>query len=267
MGILNVTPDSFSDGGLYQTPETILRQAEALCAAGADVLDIGGESTRPGSAGVSEEEELRRVVPVLRALSQRNFGVQLSIDTQKSAVARQALDLGATLVNDVSALGDPAMAALVQSYGAEVILMHCRGTPQTMQRTLTPYPGGVVHSVLADLEAAFLRAHQAGIPQATIWLDPGLGFGKTLEDNLALVGGLPELLALGQPLVVGPSRKKFLGTLVDAPRAADRDAATAALCAIAISKGAAMVRVHNVAAVRDAVRVASAVRQACGACI
>jgi dihydropteroate synthase len=264
MGILNVTPDSFSDGGLYQTPETLLRQAAALCAAGAEVLDIGGESTRPGSAGISEEEELRRVVPVLGALAKHNFGVQLSIDTRKSAVARQALDLGATMVNDVSALSDPEMAALVQSYGAEVILMHCRGTPQTMQRTLEPYPGGVVHSVMQDLQAACLRARQAGISAANIWLDPGLGFGKTLQDNLALVCGLPDLAALGQPLAVGPSRKKFLGTLVDVPNVADRDAATAALCAIAITKGAAMVRVHNVAAVRDAVRVASAVRQVGG---
>jgi len=242
MGILNITPDSFSDGGRFLALGAALRQAERMAQEGADLIDIGGESTRPGATPVSCEEELRRVLPIIRRVSGR-LSVPLSIDTAKAEVARQALDAGASLVNDVTALrGDPAMASVVARARVPVILMHMRGTPQTMQRR-TRYQH-VVHDVRAALCLALQRALRAGIAKERLLIDPGLGFGKTPAQNLDLLHHLDRFTALA-PVVVGPSRKSFIGQVLDAPME-DRLVGTLACVAYAAAHGAAMVRVHDV---------------------
>lgn len=253
MGVVNVTPDSFSDGGLYLDPEAAIAHGEELLAAGAGILDVGGESTRPGAQPVEEAEELRRVVPVVAGLT----GATISVDTSKAAVAAAALDAGATIVNDVTALrGDPAMAALCAERGATVILMHMRGEPRTMQEE--PAYADVVVEVREFLAARVELALAAGIAGERIWVDPGIGFGKTVEHNLELLRRLGELTELGRPLVVGTSRKSFIGR-VDGSAARERLGGTIASTVLAAAAGAEVLRVHDVAAVAEALKVAAAV--------
>lgn len=259
MGILNITPDSFSDGGQLTSVDSVLLQANALVAAGATILDIGGESSRPGAAPVSEEEEKARVLPVFEALAKESFPVFLSIDTYKAGVAQEAIDRGACIINDISALQDPEMAPLAARTQAALILMHMRGTPQTMQKGNLEYED-ITLEISRFLEKSILKAHEAGIPKSKCMVDPGLGFGKTAEHNLRLTGELNALLELGHPVVYGPSRKRFLGE-VTGRKVDDRDRATAAACAIARLAGAHIFRVHNVAEVSDALKMAEAVRQ------
>jgi dihydropteroate synthase len=266
MGVLNVTPDSFSDGGRFLEADRAVARARALVEEGADIVDVGGESTRPGAERVSAAEELARLRPVLDGLADAGVAAdaQISIDTCKSPVARAALDAGASLVNDVSALrADPEMAALVADSGAQCCLMHMLGEPRTMQRQ--PRYGDVVAEVKAFLEARMAFAVGAGVREERILLDPGIGFGKTVAHNLALLQRLGELAALGRPLVVGTSRKSFLGRIVaeDAGEAepvelARRLPATIATNVLALERGASVFRVHDVAAVRSALAVAAA---------
>ena len=257
MGILNVTPDSFSDGGAAFRPDEALRRADQLIADGADLLDIGGESTRPGAAPVSVGEELRRVLPVLKRVGPC-VRVPVSIDTYKAEVAEAAIACGAAIINDITALRfDARMAALAARTRATVILMHMRGEPRTMQRH--PRYREVVSDVRNFLSEALRAAVASGIPRARIWIDPGLGFGKTVRHNLELMRRLPELRALGCPIVVGPSRKSFIGRVLDAG-VSDRLAGTLACVAQAAEAGAQVVRVHDVKAtvqflsMRDAIR-------------
>jgi dihydropteroate synthase len=253
MGVVNVTPDSFSDGGLYLQPEAAIAHGEELLAAGADILDVGGESTRPGAEPVAEAEELRRVLPVLEGLA----GATISIDTSKAAVAAAALDAGATIVNDVTALGgDPNMAALWADRGATVVLMHMRGRPRTMQDN--PVYDDVVATVREFLLARIEFALAAGIARQRIWIDPGIGFGKTLEHNLELLRRLGELAELGQPLVVGTTRQNFIGRLDGSP-ARERLGGTIASTVFAAAAGADVLRVHDVAEVGQALTLTDAV--------
>jgi dihydropteroate synthase len=261
MGVLNVTPDSFSDGGRYLDPEAALARAGTLLAEGADLVDVGGESTRPGADPVPAEEEIRRVVPVIERLRARFPGAPISIDTTKPEVARAALRAGADLVNDVQALGTPGMAELVAGSGAAAVLVHMRGTPADM-RSRARY-GDVVAEVAAELREAMRRALAAGVPEDRILLDPGIGFAKTAEQSLAVLSGLARLRELGRPLLVGPSRKSFIGDVTGAP-AADRLPGTLAAVAACVLAGAEFLRVHDVAAARQAARVASAIRDAPG---
>jgi dihydropteroate synthase len=255
MGVVNVTPDSFSDGGLYLACEAAINHGRELLEAGAAILDVGGESTRPGAAEVGVEEELRRVVPVIEGLA--GGGAQISVDTSKAAVAAAALDAGAEIVNDVTALrGDPEMAALCAERGSTVVLMHMLGNPRTMQDD--PLYDDVVVEVRDFLAARCDVALAAGIAAEDVWLDPGIGFGKTIEHNLELLRRLPELAALGRPLVVGTSRKSFIGGLDGSP-ASERLGGTIASSVIAMAEGADVLRVHDVAEVGQAVAVATAV--------
>lgn len=256
MGIVNVTPDSFSDGGRWLRAEDAIAHGRALAAEGADILDIGGESTRPGAAPVPAEEELRRVLPVLEGL--RDLDVPLSIDTRKPEVARAALTAGASIVNDVEALRAPGMAEACAGAGCGVVLMHMQGQPQDMQRD--PQYHDVVREVRGFLEERAAFAVKAGIAREAIAVDPGLGFGKSLEHNLALVRGIPGLRELGFPVLVGHSRKSFLGRLAGVDTAPARVHAGLALAALAIARGAAIVRTHDVRATVEAARVADALR-------
>ena len=243
MGVLNVTPDSFSDGGVNLEPRAAVASARRLRAEGAALVDVGGESTRPGSAGVDADEELRRVVPVLEALS---GVVPLSIDTSKAPVARAALDLGAELVNDVTALrGDPELAGVVAESGAYLCLMHMQGEPRTMQAE--PRYDDVVSEVAAFLEERLAFAVGAGIREELVCLDPGIGFGKTVEHNFELLRRLDELTALGRPVVIGFSRKSALGKLLGDPQATTGSVAASVGAAVAAyERGATILRVHDV---------------------
>jgi dihydropteroate synthase len=255
MGVVNVTPDSFSDGGLYLDPEAAIAHGRELAAAGAEILDVGGESTRPGAEPVEEAEELRRVVPVIRGLS--DLECEISVDTSKAAVAEAALDAGAEIVNDVSALrGDPEMAAVCAGRGATVVLMHMRGEPRTMQED--PRYEDVVTEVKDFLAERLEAATSAGIAEERIWLDPGIGFGKTVVHNLELLRRLGELRDLGRPLVIGTSRKSFIGKLDGSP-ASERLGGTIASSVLAAAEGAEVLRVHDVAEMRQALTVAGAV--------
>jgi dihydropteroate synthase len=264
MGVVNVTPDSFSDGGLFLDAGAAIRHARELIGEGADIVDVGGESTRPGAEPVSAAEELRRVLPVVEGIVAAGADVQVSIDTSKASVARACIDAGATLVNDVSALrADPEMAALVAESGAECCLMHMRGEPRTMQAD--PRYDDVVDDVRAFLEERMAYAVGVGVREERIMLDPGIGFGKTVAHNLALLARLEELASLGRPLVVGTSRKSFIGrVLADAAgqtetvAAAERLEGTIATNVLAYERGASVFRVHDVAPVRDALTVAAA---------
>jgi dihydropteroate synthase len=254
MGVLNVTPDSFSDGGEFLLPAAAAAHGERLVQEGADVIDVGGESTRPGAEPVSERVELERVIPVIEALAER--GITLSVDTSKAAVARAALAAGAAFVNDVTALrGDAAMAATVAQAGVDVCLVHMLGEPRTMQED--PRYDDVVSEVRAFLEERLQFAVGAGIAEERVWLDPGIGFGKALEHNLELIRRLGEIVAIGRPVVFGASRKRFLGRLTGRPEQ-ERVAGTIAANVLAYERGAAMFRVHDVAATVDALRVAGA---------
>jgi dihydropteroate synthase len=260
LGIVNTTPDSFSDGGEFLAPERAVEHGLRLAAEGAEILDVGGESTRPGAAVVPLARELERVLPVVRALA-RETRAAISIDTTKSEVARAALAEGATLVNDVSAgRADPHMLALVAERGAGLILMHARGTPRDMQRA--PRYADVVREVSEELRAAAAAAWSAGVDPARIALDPGFGFGKLPEHNQDLMRALPELRSLGFPVCVGLSRKSFLGHLTGEPDPLRRGPATTAAVALCAALGAELQRVHEVAPARAALRVAAALRPA-----
>jgi len=256
MGIVNATPDSFSDGGRFLDPAAAVAHGLRLAAEGAAILDVGGESTRPGSEPVPEREELRRVVPVLEGLAAAGVDAQLSIDTAKLAVARAAVDAGATYVNDVTAFRrDPEMAAFVAERGLDCCLVHMRGEPRTMQDD--PRYDDVVSEVKAFLEARLAFAVAEGVPEERIHLDPGIGFGKTVEHNLELLRRLDELVALGRPVLIGVSRKGFLGRLTGRP-VGERGPATIAANLMAFLRGATIFRVHEVAPLADALRVAAA---------
>ncbi|MBI4541372.1 MAG: dihydropteroate synthase [Gemmatimonadetes bacterium] len=252
LGVLNLTPDSFSDGGEFTTVDAALRRAETLLTQGADILDVGGESTRPGAASVPEGEERRRVVPFLEAVARR-FDVPLSVDTRKASVARAALDAGAIIVNDVSGLAaDPAMAPLLAERGAGVVLMHMRGEPATMQQLATYRD--VAGEVAAELGTAVDRAIAVGIPRDAIVVDPGIGFAKTAEQNFVLLRELGRIVTLGYPVLVGPSRKSFIGRILGLPPR-ERVEGTIAACVLAHAAGARLFRVHDVGAARRALTV------------
>jgi len=255
IGIVNVTPDSFSDGGRFATLDRAVAQAERLAADGCELLDVGGESTRPGAAPVSVEDEIGRVAPVIEQLVRRGLG-PVSVDTRKAAVARAALAAGAAVVNDVSGLAfDPELTAVVAQGGAGVIVMHMRGTPDTMD-SLAVYRH-VAADVAAELGAAAGRAEAGGVARERIVVDPGFGFAKTPEQNFRLLDELATVVALGYPVAVGPSRKRFLGAATGRP-VEDRDRATAVACALAWERGARLFRVHDAGVAREALRVASA---------
>jgi dihydropteroate synthase len=256
MGVVNVTPDSFSDGGQYLEPGKAIGHGLALADEGAAILDIGGESTRPRADPVDADEELRRVLPVIEGLVSARRAAKISIDTSKAAVAAAAVEAGATMVNDVTALrGDPGMAEVVADAGVECCLMHMLGEPRTMQND--PRYDDVVDEVRAFLEERLAFAVAAGIAEERVILDPGIGFGKTVEHNLELLARLRELVTIGPPVMVGTSRKSFLGRLTG--RAVDeRLAGTIASCVVAYEHGARVFRVHEVAPVSDALTVAAA---------
>ena len=266
MGVLNVTPDSFSDGGLVDETgvdhEAAFVRGKSMVDQGADVVDVGGESTRPGSAGVGADEEIRRVVPVVERLAAA--GVVVSIDTSKAAVAQAALDAGAEIVNDVTALSDPEMAKVCAASGCGLVLMHMQGTPRTMQEA--PQYDDVVLDVAYALRDAAAAAVESGIERSKIVLDPGIGFGKTWNHNLELLHNLERIALLGYPLLVGASRKSFLGAILDAAghhtEPSERDPATLATVALAIASGVAAVRVHDVAGALQAARTADAIVRA-----
>jgi dihydropteroate synthase len=256
MGIVNVTPDSFSDGGLYLEADAAVSHGLELAREGASLLDVGGESTRPGARPVSGAEELRRVLPVIEGLRAAGAGARISIDTSKATVAAAAIAAGASVVNDVTALrGDPEMAEVIARAGVDCCLMHMLGEPRTMQRD--PRYDDVVSDVAAFLEERMAHAIARGIAEERIMLDPGFGFGKTLAHNLELLRRLDELVALGRPVMVGTSRKTFLGAVTGRP-VGDRLAATVATNVIAFERGATVFRVHDVAPVADALAIAAA---------
>jgi len=258
MGVVNATPDSFSDGGRWAEPRAAIRRGFKLWDDGADLVDVGGESTRPGAQPVSPEEELARVVPVVEALA--SHGIVVSIDTSKVEVAAAAIAAGAEIVNDVTGLTDPEMVALCEETGVGVVIMHMQGDPRSMQTK--PTYGNVVADVAEFLGDRTAMAIESGIEASRIVVDPGVGFGKTFEHNLALLGGIRGL-GNGQPVLVGTSRKGFLGTILERSgrpsETADRDTATAATVALAVASGAAVVRVHNAAYAVDAARTADAI--------
>jgi dihydropteroate synthase len=255
MGVVNVTPDSFSDGGQFLDPERAIDHGRELADAGASILDVGGESTRPGAAPVGADAEAERVLPVIEGL--RESGARLSIDTSKAEVAEAALAAGATIVNDVTALrGAPAIAGICADRGATLVLMHMQGTPRTMQDD--PRYVDVVGDVKAFLEERVGLAVAQGVAEESVWIDPGIGFGKTLEHNLELLRRLAELRELGRPIVVGTSRKSFIAG-IDGSGVGDRLGGTIASSVIAWRNGADVLRVHDVAAASEALRVARAI--------
>jgi dihydropteroate synthase len=254
MGVVNVTPDSFSDGGEYLDPHAAVEHGRRLIGEGAQMLDVGGESTRPGADAVPAEEELRRVLPVVEGLA--GAGATLSIDTSKAAVAAAALDAGASFVNDVTAFrSDPELAGLVAARGVDCCLMHMLGTPRTMQDD--PRYEDVVSEVKAFLEQRLALAVREGVAEERVMLDPGIGFGKTVEHNLELLARLDEIVAIGRPVVVGVSRKSFLGKITGR-EAGERAVATAAANVLALERGASVFRVHDVPETLDALAVTAA---------
>lgn len=265
MGILNVTPDSFSDGNLFLSPEKALEHAEQMIAEGADIIDVGGESTRPGAALVSADEEMQRVLPVISELARRT-SIPISIDTTKAEVARAALDAGAAIVNDISALRfDFHIADEVAKRGAGLVLMHSRGTPATMQRL--PPVADVMKEVTSSLQSSIAMAERRGVKRESIVIDPGIGFGKTAEQNVELIGKLDQLAAAFPefPIMIGTSRKSFIGHLLkdengNPAATEDRLHGTMASITAAILKGAHIVRVHDVKATVETVRIADAVK-------
>lgn len=257
MGVLNVTPDSFSDGGRFLQAEDAVRQGVRMAEEGADILDVGGESSRPGSDPVSAQEELDRVAPVLQELA-REVGVRLSIDTYKPSVAEACLGIGATLVNDITGLEDPEMARVTAERGAGAVVMHMRGRPKTMQQDVAY--DDVVREVRAFLEERAGRAREAGIEEVIV--DPGIGFGKTAAHNFELLRRLDEIVSLGYPVLVGPSRKSFLGSLPSALPEAERLEGTLAAVAVSVMSGASIVRVHDVREAKRVVEVVDAVLRA-----
>jgi dihydropteroate synthase len=255
MGILNITPDSFSDGGEHFDAETALSRAAEMMEQGADIIDVGGESTRPGAKPVGGKEEIQRIVPVIKALARRKIPV--SVDTSKAATAQAALDAGADMVNDISALRrDRKMAVVVAKYKAPLCIMHMRGTPETMQKN--PAYSDLMGEIIEHLSEGLAIAKKAGILHGKIMVDPGIGFGKKPEDNLEIIKRLKELKVLGCPILIGPSRKSFIGKILDLP-VKERLEGTAAAVAAAIAKGADLVRVHDVKEMKRVVRIADAI--------
>lgn len=260
MGVLNATPDSFSDGGRFRDVEAALAHARSMVAAGADVIDVGGESTRPGSDPVPADEELRRVLPVLQAL-RADCDVPLSIDTSKPEVMRAAVASGATIINDVNGLRAPGALAAVAETGAAVCVMHMQGSPRSMQRA--PTYADVVHEVRSFLAGQAEALRHLGVPRERILLDPGFGFGKTLEHNIALFRGLEALLSLGYPVLVGVSRKSMMGALLGNREVDGRGVGSVAAAMLAVQAGVQMVRVHDVRETADALAVLAALGPAC----
>ncbi len=259
MGVVNTTPDSFSDGGCFADAAAAITQALKLVEEGADIIDVGGESTRPGAAAVAADEEMRRVIPVIAGLAER-CRVAVSVDTYKAAVAREAMAAGASIVNDVSALGgDDKMTATIAEAGAGVVLMHKRGTPQTMQKD-TNY-GDLIGEIVVFLGEAIRRAESGGIDPRLIMVDPGIGFGKDVEGNLEIIRSVSRLKALGKPVLIGASRKSFIGRLSGAD-VGDRLAGSLAAATAAVLNGATAVRVHDVRETRQAVDLAIKLRGA-----
>jgi dihydropteroate synthase len=261
MGVLNVTPDSFSDGGQFFSPDRAVAHAEQMIAEGADIIDIGGESTRPGSAFVSEEEELQRVIPVIEKLAAQT-AVPISIDTTKSSVARAALATGAEIVNDISALRfDSLIADEAASAGAGLVLMHSRGTPKTMQQL--PPVEDIMNEVIEGLRKSIAVAQQHGVAKESVAIDPGIGFGKTAEQNVELIANLDQLGTefAEFPLLIGTSRKSFIGKLLDGAAADERIYGTVASIAASVLKGTHIVRVHDVKAAVEAIKVADAIKR------
>lgn len=258
MGVLNVTPDSFSDGGFYFDQEKAIARALELAEEGADIIDVGGESTRPGSDSIPENEELRRVIPVISELKKKTRAF-ISIDTTKAGVAKAALDVEADMVNDISALRfDSRMASLIAQKDIPVVLMHMKGSPKDMQNN--PYYDDVVGEVKAFLRERIRAAQSCGIKKEKIIIDPGIGFGKRFEDNLALINRLQELADLDQPLLIGPSRKSFIGRILNLPPQ-ERMEGTIASAILSILHGAHILRVHDVKAVKRAILVAEAIAE------
>jgi len=256
MGVLNVTPDSFSDGGQFFDTESAVERGLQMAADGAAIIDVGGESTRPGSASISSDEQIERVVPVIKALCKK-IDVPISIDTYKLEVAKAALEAGAGMINDITALSDERMAELAAKHDVPVVLMHIQGTPATMQ--IEPKYEDVVSEVLEFLLGRAKRAEDFGIPKNMIFIDPGIGFGKTLEHNLLLLRDINKFVAVDYRVLVGTSRKSFIGKLTDREEPSERifgTAATVALCAVA---GVSIVRVHDVAEMADVVKVIHAI--------
>jgi dihydropteroate synthase len=260
MGVLNVTPDSFSDGGFFFDKENAVRQAHYLIENGADILDIGGESTRPGAAALPVEEELQRTIPVIQAVA-RSGHIPVSIDTCKAEVARRALDAGASLVNDISGLRfDPAMPHVVAEYGVPVIVMHIKGTPKDMQTH--PVYEALLPEIMDYLRFSIRLAADSGIPEDRVIIDPGIGFGKTVDHNLEIIKNLRELTLLGRPVAIGVSRKAFIGNLLGGARPSSRMEGTAAAVAVSIVNGAHIVRVHDVIEMAKVARIADAIKRA-----
>jgi dihydropteroate synthase len=259
MGILNVTPDSFSDGGKFTAVDAALAQAERMLADGVGIIDIGGESTRPGADPVDSGEQIRRVVPIIAAIRQQ-YDIPISVDTTCSIVAHAALEAGATLINDISAgLNDPAILTLAAQTKAPIILMHSQGTPKTMQDN--PHYADVVADVLDALQQRIAAAVAAGIPKQHIAIDPGIGFGKRKQDNLDLLAHLDAFVSLGHAFLLGPSRKRFMGSLCDVSAPSELVTATAVTTALGVMAGVQMFRVHDVKENRQALEVAWAIKQ------
>ncbi len=259
MGVLNVTPDSFSDGGLFYDHERAIEHGKRLARDGADIIDVGGESTRPGSDPVTLEEEIRRVIPVIEALA-REVDVPISVDTCKAEVASRALDAGASMVNDVSALRfDPDMVRVVAERKVPVVLMHMKGTPKDMQ--LDPRYEDLISEIMEFLEERVRFAESNGVPPELIIVDPGIGFGKTVEHNLSIIKHLRRFKSLGKPVLLGTSRKSFIGKVLNVG-VEEREEGTAATVVAGILNGADIVRVHNVARILPAVRMADAIARA-----
>lgn len=258
MGILNVTQDSFSDGGLYFDKSSAINRANQMVDEGADIIDIGGESTRPGSEPVSAEEELRRTIPVIEALSKK-ITVPISIDTYKSEVAKSAIEAGASMVNDISGLRfDPKMPEIIAHYNVPVVIMHIKGTPKDMQQN--PVYEALIPEIIEYLRDSISIAKKAGISDDKIIIDPGLGFGKTFEHNLEIICNLREFTLLKKPILIGPSRKAFIGNILGDVPVTERLEGTAAAVAISIMNGANIVRVHDVREMVKVARVADAIK-------
>jgi dihydropteroate synthase len=256
MGILNVTPDSFSDGGRFNTADKALARAMGMAEQGADIIDIGGESTRPGAAKVTAQEEIERVVPVIEALVKRT-NIPISIDTYKSPVAQKALDVGASIVNDISGLRfDPQMAGVTAKYKAGLVLMHIKGTPENMQQD--PQYDDLLDEIRSYLKGSIQIALDAGVEGSAIAVDPGIGFGKTVEHNLSLIKNLAYFKDLGCPMVIGASRKSFIGKLNNDIPASERLPGSLAAAILAVQNGAKIIRCHDVAETKQALRVAQA---------
>ncbi len=259
MGILNITPDSFSDGGMHFDKSSAIEHALRMINDGADILDIGGESTRPGSEPVSLDEELRRTIPVIEALA-KNISIPISIDTCKSEVALQALEAGASIVNDISGMRfDPEMPKVVSRFKAPVVIMHIKGAPKNMQNN--PTYEALIPEIMDYFRISIRLAVKFGIPENMIILDPGIGFGKTLEHNLEIINNLDQFSILKKPILIGPSRKAFLGKILGGLPPQERLEGTAASTAISIIKGAHIVRVHDVKEMARVAKVADAIKQ------